>query len=125
MACGFVLIAGSAGRDFALLWAGLSLVLVVMSLLDLILAFIDRRTTELAVTDRRVIVKTGLIRCDTIEINAGKIESVDIQQPVLGRLLNYGTVTVRGTGIGMNPMARVDDPLGLRAAIARGPWFAS
>src|SRR5580704_4548122 len=54
--------------------------------------------TEIAVTDRRVIVKTGLIRRHTAEMNMDKVESVTVYQSVLGRLLGYGSVHVRGTG---------------------------
>jgi uncharacterized membrane protein YdbT with pleckstrin-like domain len=56
--------------------------------------------TEIAVTDRRVIVKTGLIRRHTAEMNMDKVESVTVYQPVLGRLLDFGSVQVRGTGEG-------------------------
>jgi Bacterial PH domain len=58
-------------------------------------------------------MKRGLIRRDTIEIN---IPSVDMRQSVLGRLLDYGTVIVRGTGGGINPLAYVSEPLRLRRA---------
>jgi uncharacterized membrane protein YdbT with pleckstrin-like domain len=80
-------------------------------------AAIDRWTTEIAVTNRRVIMKRGLIRRDTIEINTPKVESVDVRQSIFGRLLNYGTVIVRGTGGGLNPLAYVSAPLPLRRAV--------
>jgi hypothetical protein len=81
-------------------------------------ALITRITTEIAVTNGRVILKEGFINRNTIEINAAKVESVDVQQPLFGRLLNYGTVVVRGTGSSANPLHNVDDPLALRRAIA-------
>jgi uncharacterized membrane protein YdbT with pleckstrin-like domain len=56
--------------------------------------------TEIAVTNRRVIYKTGFIRRDTIEINMDKVESVEVRQSILGRILDYGHVYVRGTGQG-------------------------
>jgi len=62
-------------------------------------------------------LKRGLIRRDTIEINMPKVESVDVRQSVLGRLLNFGTVLVRGTGGGINPLAYVSEPLPLRRAV--------
>ena len=80
-------------------------------------AAINRWTTEIAVTDRRIILKRGLIRRDTIEINTPQVESVDVSQSILGRLLNYGTVIVRGTGGGLNPLAYVSAPLPLRRAV--------
>ena len=55
--------------------------------------------TEIAVTDRRVIVKTGLIRRHTAEMNMDKVESVTVYQSILGRLLDYSEGLVRGSGI--------------------------
>jgi Bacterial PH domain len=77
----------------------------------------DRWTTEIAVTNQRVILKRGLIRRDTIEINMPKVESVDIRQSIFGRLLGYGTVIVRGTGGSFNPLTYVSQPLPLRRAV--------
>jgi len=95
----------------------IGLILVLLGILDVLRAAIDRWTTEIAVTDQRVIWKCGLIRRDAIEINMRKVESVDVQQSVLGRLLNYGTVIVRGTGGGPNPLAYVSEPLPLRRSV--------
>ncbi len=79
--------------------------------------WIRSRTTELAVTDRRVVAKTGLIARDTIELNRAKIEGVDVQPSVLGRLLNYGTISVRGTGGAIAPIPRIKNPIEFRKAI--------
>ena len=80
-------------------------ILVLLSALSLLRAAIARWTTEIAVTNRRVILRHGLIRRDTIEINMPQVESV------------YGTVLVRGTGGGLNPLAYVSAPLPLRRAV--------
>ena len=77
-------------------------------------AWFDWWTTEIAVTDRRVITKTGFIRRKTTEMNMEKVESVDVDQSVLGRILDYGDVIVRGTGSGLAPMRNIDAPLELR-----------
>ena len=74
-------------------------------------------TTELAITDRRVVAKTGLIARDTNELNRAKIEGVDVQQSVLGRILNYGTISVRGTGGAIAPIPRIRNPLAFRKAV--------
>jgi hypothetical protein len=50
-------------------------------------------------------------------MNAAKVESVDVDQTALGRLLDYGDVIVRGTGAGLNPIRKIDMPLDLRRAI--------
>lgn len=73
-------------------------------------------TTEIAVTTHRVVYKRGLIARNTIEINFNRVEGLDIKQSILGRILNYGTVVVRGTGIGVQPMRDVAAPIELRKA---------
>jgi len=60
-------------------------------------ALIQRWTTEIAVTNRRIIVKRGLIWRQSMEMNLNKVESVYVAQSILGRLLNYGNVDVLGT----------------------------
>jgi len=76
-----------------------------------------RQTTEFAVTDRRVIVKKGVVSLHTIEMNEDKIESVDVDQSLLGRILGYGAVTVHGVGSRWDPIDRIADPLRFRSAI--------
>jgi uncharacterized membrane protein YdbT with pleckstrin-like domain len=80
--------------------------------------WIKRMTTEIAVTNRRVIVKEGFIRRAVIEMNATKIESLLVQQSILGRFLGYGTVVVKGTGAGIEPIRDIARPLVLRGAVA-------
>lgn len=79
-----------------------------------LIAFVKRWTTEIAVTDRRVIYKVGLVARRTMEMNMDKIESVDVDQSVIGRILDYGTVVIRGTGAGMSPLKNIDGPIELR-----------
>ena len=80
-------------------------------------AWLKRYGTEIAVTNHRVIYKTGLIRRHTTEINMDKIESVDVDQGILGRVFGYGTVTIRGTGEAVEPISDIGDPLDFRNAI--------
>lgn len=86
-------------------------------LVSLASAWFRRWTTEIAVTDRRVIYKRGFIRRHTIEMNMDKVESVDVDQTILGRILDYGTITVRGTGAGLEPLPRIDSPIELRNSV--------
>jgi uncharacterized membrane protein YdbT with pleckstrin-like domain len=94
-----------------------TLVFVTVGVLLAIAAWLKRFGTEIAVTNRRVIYKTGLIRRHTTEINMDKIESVDVDQSVLGRLFGYGTVTIRGTGEAVEPLRDIADPIDFRNAI--------
>lgn len=80
-------------------------------------AWLVRWITEFVVTDRRVIYKRGLISRHTVEMNMDKIESVDVDQSLLGRMLGYGTIHVLGTGQGIESLPRIAAPLALRNAI--------
>jgi uncharacterized membrane protein YdbT with pleckstrin-like domain len=55
-------------------------------------------TTEYAITSTRVISKEGLIRRDIEEINLSSIESINVNQTIVGRILNYGTIVISGRG---------------------------
>jgi uncharacterized membrane protein YdbT with pleckstrin-like domain len=98
-------------RAIAMIGAGAVALIGVASLIG---AWFRRWTTELAVTDRRIIYKRGFIRRFTIEMNMDKVESVDVDQSVLGRLLDYGDIVVRGTGSGLQPLKGIDSPLAFR-----------
>jgi uncharacterized membrane protein YdbT with pleckstrin-like domain len=63
-----------------------------------ILPLIDNWTSEYAVTNKRVIIKVGLIRRRTVEMNISKIESINVDQSILGRILGYGDIVIVGTG---------------------------
>jgi uncharacterized membrane protein YdbT with pleckstrin-like domain len=80
-------------------------------------AFIILLTTEFAVTNKRVIAKSGFLRRNTIEILLSKVESVTVKQSILGRLLNFGTVKVTGTGGTRGTFKLVTAPLALRKVI--------
>ncbi|MBF6615482.1 MAG: PH domain-containing protein [Candidimonas sp.] len=83
----------------ALIWAG---------------ALIRYFTTELAITNKRVIAKFGLISRSTIEINLQRIESVQVNQSVIGRIFNYGSVVVSGAGNPQAPIPGISSPLTFR-----------
>lgn len=80
-------------------------------------ALIMMFTTEFGVTNRRVIAKTGFLRRHTLEILLPKIESVAVRQNILGRLLNFGTVTVTGTGGTRESFRAIVEPIAVRRKI--------
>jgi uncharacterized membrane protein YdbT with pleckstrin-like domain len=91
--------------------------LLVISPLLAAKAWFDRWVTEIAVTNRRVIYKTGFISRHTVEMNMNRIESVTVTQSILGRALDYGTINVRGTGIGLEHIRSIRSPISLRNCI--------
>ena len=76
-------------------------------------------SSELVVTDKRVLIKTGIIQRQTLELFVSKIESVGVDQGFVGRLLDYGTVTIRGTGGSAEPFDAIARPLEFRNAVQR------
>ena len=95
-------------------------VVAVLALLAFMGEWIRRRSTEIVVTDRRVIYKRGLLSRYTAEMNISKIETVDVMQSIGGRIFNYGTVLIRGTGSSIEPLRGIGAPLRLRNAIIAG-----
>jgi membrane protein YdbS with pleckstrin-like domain len=92
----------------------------LFGLLLLLAAWVRRRATEIVVTDRRVIFKRGVLSRHTVEMNVSKIETVDVEQGLAGRIWDYGTLLIRGTGAGFEPLAGVGSPIALRNAIVVG-----
>lgn len=92
--------------------------IVFISLRALITLFIAPiiayTTSEFAITNKRVIIKIGLIGRTTLEMNLQKIETVNINQSVLGRMLGYGTVTIVGTGGTKETFSPIANPLEFR-----------
>ena len=76
-------------------------------------------TSELVVTNRRVLIKTGAVNRQTLEMFVSKVESVGVHQSFLGRLLDYGTVIIRGTGGSDEPFQMIARPIEFRNAVQR------
>lgn len=101
--------------QFGLVLLGLvTLVAFGLGLLFLAWAWIQVRSTEIAITNRRVIAKFGFIRRDTVEINLEKVEALRVEQGFWGRILNFGTIFVTGTGSSVEPIKNIADPLVFR-----------
>jgi uncharacterized membrane protein YdbT with pleckstrin-like domain len=101
---GMFLLCFSGVLFFYSIWLGLQALIVMF-------------TTEFGVTNRRVIAKTGFIRRHTLEMLLPKIESVAVRQNILGRLLNFGTVTVTGTGGTKESFRAIIKPIAVRRKI--------
>jgi len=87
-----------------------------VGLVFLIWAYVRYKTTELAITSKRVIVKSGFIRRRTIEININKVESIQVDQEILGRMFNFGTLVISGGGNPQAPVAGISSPMEFRRA---------
>ncbi|MDD3181811.1 MAG: PH domain-containing protein [Alphaproteobacteria bacterium] len=88
----------------------IAIAIIFFGALDLVFSFIRQLSTELVVTDQRVIAKHGFIATTSYELMMTKVEGATIDQSVMGRLLGYGTLMVKGTGGGISPIDHVADP---------------
>ena len=97
-----------------LLFAWLSLFamgLVVIGIFIFIAKYVEKWTTERALTNRRLIIKRGLIRRNTEEISCNRIEEVNLSQTIIQRMLGSGNILVKGVGSGEILLRNIDDPL--------------
>jgi uncharacterized membrane protein YdbT with pleckstrin-like domain len=81
-----------------------------------IAAWFIRWLSEFVITNRRIVIKEGFIARRTFEMNLSKIETVNIDQTVLGRILNYGSITIIGTGGTKETFHNIAHPLKFRQA---------
>jgi len=102
----------------------LSLSLAVVAPLGLIVAaiwglsaFINMKTSEFAVTDKRVLMKIGWIRRHSLEIFLEKVEGIQVDQGIIGRIFGYGSIIVSGTGGMKDPFHRIAAPLEFRRQV--------
>lgn len=72
-------------------------------------------STELALTNQRVIAKVGLIQRNTVELRLEKVESLGVHQSILGRIFNYGSIIVKGTGGTITPIPNIKNPMQFRS----------
>jgi uncharacterized membrane protein YdbT with pleckstrin-like domain len=99
------------------IWRYTAYALALVAVALLIQQWLQWWVTEIAVTNRRAIYKKGLIRRQTNEMNMDKVESVQIEQSMLGRMLDYGNVTILGTGEGFETLRTIASPIELRNSI--------
>jgi uncharacterized membrane protein YdbT with pleckstrin-like domain len=88
----------------------ISIGLIAVGAFELIADFIRQISTELVITDQRVIAKHGFISTTSYELMLTKVEGATIEQTIIGRMLGYGTLMVKGTGGGISPIDHVADP---------------
>ncbi len=76
-----------------------------------------RNATEMAVTNRRVLIKTGMTSRRTLDLMLSRVESIGVEETAAGRMLGYGSVVVRGTGGTPEPFLMIAHPQEFRRAV--------
>jgi uncharacterized membrane protein YdbT with pleckstrin-like domain len=97
-----------------LVFLGVLTLVVLLGLVFLVWAWVRVHSTELAITNRRVIAKFGFVKRNTVEINLDKVEALRVEQSFWGRMLNYGTILITGSGGSVEPIPQIADPLVFR-----------
>lgn len=84
-------------------------IFAILGIVLIVWAVIEVKSTELALTSKRVIAKFGFIRRDTVDVRLGKIESIAFDQGILGRIFNFGSIVVSGAG-NSTPVPYISSP---------------
>lgn len=94
-----------------------AVVALLVGLAVLLMGSVRRNATEMAVTNRRVVVKSGLASRRTIEMLLNKVETIEVTEPGMGRMLGYGSIVVIGTGGTSEPFHKIAHPLEFRTRV--------
>jgi len=115
VAIAFFVVSGMVpGGTPMLLSLSMSAISAIFALYKTVTAWFHRWTTETDVTNLRVVHKEGFISRETFEMSLDKVESVDVRQSILGRILNYGNVEIFGVGEGNKVIDTIASPLEFR-----------
>jgi uncharacterized membrane protein YdbT with pleckstrin-like domain len=91
--------------------------LLVVAIVTLAYGIAKRNATEMAVTNKRVLIKTGMASRRTLDLMLSRVESIGVEETVFGRMLGYGSVIVRGTGGTPEPFVMIAHPQEFRRAV--------
>ncbi|HEX8010758.1 MAG TPA: PH domain-containing protein [Casimicrobiaceae bacterium] len=98
-------------------WSAFAWIPLGLAALWLLAAFIQRRTSEFVVTNKRVLMKIGVFTTRSIELLLSKVEAITVHQTLTGRLLGYGDIVLTGSGGTNEPFAAIQSPLAFRNAV--------
>ena len=116
---GLILLIGAIAtkdKDTQGIWVG-GFVFLALAALCILVGYLKRKSTEMVVTNKRILIKTGFLSRKTFELLLSKVESIGVQEGLLGRMLGYGSVVVRGTGGTPEPFSMVAHPLEFRRQV--------
>lgn len=92
---------------------------LLMGVMRFVQMMIVKATTEIAVTNKRLVYKRGLVARYVGEMNIDRVEGVNVLQGVMGRIFGYGRVMVRGMGVGEIVLPPIAEPIKFRKSIER------
>lgn len=112
-------IGAAVNKNNSFLWFFLILgaFFVIMLITDGIYSWIAFVTSEFAITNKRVLIKVGFFRHHTVELVLSKVEGIGVDQGIIGRIFNYGSIIVTGTGGTKEPFKNIENPLNFRKEV--------
>lgn len=90
---------------------------IFIGLLILGITYLRINSSEFAVTDKRVLIKVGILKTQSLETMLNKIEGIHVEQGIIGKLVNSGSIIIKGTGGTNNPFSNIDKPFEFRSAV--------
>lgn len=97
--------------------SGTGAFLVLLTIIDAIAALLEYKTSEFGLTNRRVLIKVGFIRRKSLETLLPKVEGIQVDQGLFGRMFNYGTIIITGTGGTQSPFEKISNPFEFRKKV--------
>jgi len=94
--------------------AVIGVLLIFTAMITGVISFIKYTTSEFGITNKRVIVKVGFISRNSLEVLLNKVEGIQVNQDILGRMLDYGSITISGTGGTKDPFHKIEAPFEFR-----------
>ena len=91
--------------------------IIFIGLISLRITSMKIKSTEFAVTDKRVLIKVGIFRTHSLETMLNKVEGIHVEQGIMGKIVNSGSIIVKGTGGTNNPFQNIDKPFEFRTAV--------
>ncbi len=92
-------------------------ILITIGLIILGSTYFKIRSSEFVVTDRRVLIKVGILKTQSLETMLNKVEGIHVEQGIIGKMVNSGSIVVKGTGGTNNPFSNIDNPFEFRKAV--------
>ena len=93
------------------------LIVVFIGMLSAVVTYFKIKNFEFAVTNKRVLIKYGILRTRSFEIMLNKVEAIYVEQNIIGKIVNSGTMIIKGTGGSQNLLRNVDNPFQFRIAL--------
>ncbi len=98
-------------------WRSYAWIPLGLGLLIILAAFIKRQSSDFAVTNKRIMMKVGVFRMRSIELLLSKVETIAVDQSLLGRIFGYGSIVVTGSGGSREVFSHIQAPLEFRRAM--------